>query len=46
MASYKYRHVRDPANPEAGAPLGEFVLEPKGRQWIETPLGVRQCDMR
>jgi hypothetical protein len=38
--SHKYRHVRDPADPEAGPPLGEFVLEPAGRQWIETPLGA------
>lgn len=39
--SYRFRHVRDVNNPEDGRPLGEFVLDPKGRQWIETPLGVR-----
>lgn len=39
-AAYRFRHVRDVKNPDNGKPLGDFVLEPKGRQWIETPLGV------
>lgn len=39
--SYKFRHVRDPSNPELGRPLGEFVLQPRRHDWIETPLGVR-----
>ncbi len=40
--SYRFRHVRDPANPDGEAPLGDFTLRAAGRQWIETPLGVRR----
>ena len=45
QTAYRFRHVRDVKNPDNGKPLGDFVLEPKGRQWIETPLGVTQLEL-
>lgn len=36
----RFRHVLDPLLPDKGKPLGSFDVEPHGRRWIETPLGV------